>query len=334
MIIKSFEAEKNVSVLDAYYAVLLYGENIGLKDDIKILIKKNNKNCELISLHQNEILKNQSILSEQVSNSSLFNEKKIIIINDFSEKIKKNILEIVNEANDDVKIFIFADNLEKKSVVRSHFEKEKNLAIIPCYQDNDRTLSIYVNNKLRNYTGLTQNLINLLIKNSGNDRKVLSNEIDKICALFQSKKINPDKVFELINNAYNIEFENLRDSCLEANKIDLNTNLSNVSLLAEKSYLYLGILNNRVQKLLDLVDQLEKNKNVDSAIDNMKPKIFWKDKPIFKRQLRVWNRKKLIKAREIILETEILIKTKLGSISEVLIKKLLVELCYLASTNA
>ena len=334
MIIKSFEAEKNVSVLDAYYAVLLYGENIGLKDDIKILIKKNNKNCELISLHQNEILKNQSILSEQVSNSSLFNEKKIIIINDFSEKIKKNILEIVNEANDDVKIFIFADNLEKKSVVRSHFEKEKNLAIIPCYQDNDRTLSIYVNNKLRNYTGLTQNLINLLIKNSGNDRKVLSNEIEKICALFQSKKINPDKVFELINNAYNVEFENLRDSCLEANKVDLNTNLSNVSLLAEKSYLYLGILNNRVQKLLDLVDQLEKNKNVDSAIDNMKPKIFWKDKPIFKRQLRVWNRKKLIKAREIILETEILIKTKLGSISEVLIKKLLVELCYLASTNA
>ena len=334
MIIKSFEAEKNVSVLDAYYAVLLYGENIGLKDDIKILIKKNNKNCELISLHQNEILKNQSILSEQVSNSSLFNEKKIIIINDFSEKIKKNILEIVNEANDDVKIFIFADNLEKKSVVRSHFEKEKNLAIIPCYQDNDRTLSIYVNNKLRNYTGLTQNLINLLIKNSGNDRKVLSNEIEKICALFQSKKINPDKVFELINNAYNVEFENLRDSCLEANKIDLNTNLSNVSLLAEKSYLYLGILNNRVQKLLDLIDQLEENKNVDSAIDNMKPKIFWKDKPIFKRQLRVWNRKKLIKAREIILETEILIKTKLGSISEVLIKKLLVELCYLASTNA
>ena len=243
-------------------------------------------------------------------------------------------MEIVNEANDDVKIFIFADNLEKKSVVRSHFEKEKNLAIIPCYQDNDRTLSIYVNNKLRNYTGLTQNLINLLIKNSGNDRKVLSNEIEKICALFQSKKINPDKVFELINNAYNVEFENLRDSCLEANKIDLNTNLSNVSLLAEKSYLYLGILNNRVQKLLDLVDQLEKNKNVDSAIDNMKPKIFWKDKPIFKRQLRVWNRKKLIKAREIILETEILIKTKLGSISEVLIKKLLVELCYLASTNA
>ena len=334
MIIKSFEAEKNVSVLDTFYAVLLYGENIGLKDDIKILIKKNNKNCELISLHQNEILKNQSILNEQVSNSSLFNEKKIIIINDFSEKIKKNILEIVNEANDDVKIFIFADNLEKKSVVRSHFEKEKNLAIIPCYQDNDRTLSIYVNNKLRNYTGLTQNLINLLIKNSGNDRKVLSNEIDKICALFQSKKINPDKVFELINNAYNVEFENLRDSCLEANKIDLNTNLSNVSLLAEKSYLYLGILNNRVQKLLDLVDQLEKNKNVDSAIDSVKPKIFWKDKPIFKKQLRVWNRKKLIKAREIILETEILIKTKLGSISEVLIKKLLVELCYLASTNA
>ena len=35
MIFKSFIVEKNISLLDNYYAVLFYGENIGLKDDFK-----------------------------------------------------------------------------------------------------------------------------------------------------------------------------------------------------------------------------------------------------------------------------------------------------------
>ena len=37
MIIKSFIAEKNISVLNDYFAVMFYGENIGLKDDLKNL---------------------------------------------------------------------------------------------------------------------------------------------------------------------------------------------------------------------------------------------------------------------------------------------------------
>ena len=34
MIFKSFQIEKNLSLIDDYFAVLIYGENIGLKDEI------------------------------------------------------------------------------------------------------------------------------------------------------------------------------------------------------------------------------------------------------------------------------------------------------------
>ena len=40
----------------------------------------------------------------------------------------------------------------------------------------------------------------------------------------------------------------------------------------------------------------------------LKPKIFWKDKPIFKKQLKIWNIKKLEKAKKITFQTEILLK--------------------------
>ena len=298
MIFKSFIVEKNISLLDSCYAVLFYGENIGLKDDLKNFIKNHNKDCEQISFHQNDIIKNPNSLNEQILNTSLFNKKKIIIINDFSEKLKNNIIEITQDLKKDIKIFIFAENLDRKSATRSHFENEKNLGVVPCYQDNEKALSIYLRNKLKDYQGLSQELINTLIQNSGADRKVLSQEIEKIKGLFLTKKIEQEKVIKLINNAYNVDFDSLRDSCLEANKKGLNKNLGNISLQSEKSYFYLNSISNRIQKLLDLNKLLIENNNIDSAMDAMKPKIFWKDKPIFKKQLKIWNIEKLKKAEK------------------------------------
>ena len=89
MILKSFIIEKNISILDKYSFTLIYGENIGLKDDIKIEIKKFFKEYEQINLVQNEILKNEELLNEQLNNISLFSKKKLIFINEVSDKIKK-----------------------------------------------------------------------------------------------------------------------------------------------------------------------------------------------------------------------------------------------------
>ena len=54
MIFKSFIIEKDISLLDSYYAALFYGENIGLKDDLKVIIKDRNKDFEQISFYQND----------------------------------------------------------------------------------------------------------------------------------------------------------------------------------------------------------------------------------------------------------------------------------------
>ena len=181
---------------------------------------------------------------------------------------------------------------------------------------------------------MSQDLVNMLIKNSGVDRKVLSQEIEKIKDLFITKKIDYDKVNQLINNAYNIDFDNLRDCCFEGNKIELNKNLWQISIGTEKAYLYLASLNNRVEKLIDLNKLLAEKNDIDLTIDTAKPRIFWKDKVNFKKQLKIWNSRKLEEAKKIIFQTEIVVKTKLNSLSDVLIKKLLVELCCLAEPTS
>ena len=46
MILKSYLVEKNITLLDKYFITLIYGENIGMKDDIKNEIRKFFNNYE------------------------------------------------------------------------------------------------------------------------------------------------------------------------------------------------------------------------------------------------------------------------------------------------
>ena len=76
MIIQSYIIEKNFNVLEKYSSVLFYGENNGLKIDIKNKIKINNKDCEIINLFEEEILRDESTLLNNLNNLSLFSKKK------------------------------------------------------------------------------------------------------------------------------------------------------------------------------------------------------------------------------------------------------------------
>ena len=57
MILKSYIVEQDVEVLNNYQATLIYGENAGIKDDIKNKIRKQNKHSEIITFFESDILK-------------------------------------------------------------------------------------------------------------------------------------------------------------------------------------------------------------------------------------------------------------------------------------
>ena len=336
MILKSFLVEKNISLFEKYFVSLIYGENIGMKDDIKKDIKEyyKKKGFEQINLNQSEILKNEKLLEEQLENISLFSKRKVIFINEISEKIKTKIIKVLESPNPDIRIFLFAQNLEKKTSVRAIFEKEKELGIVACYQDNERTLSEYLRKKLKNYSGLTQEVINFLIDNSGLDRKTLSYEIEKIQSLFLDKTIKFERLIKLVNNKYNIDFDNIRDACFSADKEKLNRNLGNIVLQNDNVYFYLNSLNSRIEKLNDLSNQYEKERNIEKAIDTLRPPIFWKDKPNFYKQIKKWNVKKLEEAKKMVFQTEVLIKIKMNSNNNTLIKNLIINLYNKAASTS
>ena len=199
MILKTFESKK--INLDVNKIVLFYGQNEGHKKEeiSKLLIA--NKNREIIKYSENEILENSENLYNHILSESLFSQKKIIIVNRASDKILK-IIEYLNEKSfSDVFIIINAKNLEKKSKLRSFFEKDKKCVCVPFYPDNEQTLSRLAFNFLREKNiSLSTSDINIVVSKSNGDRKILLSELDKLEYYSKNgKKITTEHIMKLAN---------------------------------------------------------------------------------------------------------------------------------------
>ena len=333
MILKSYIIEQNIAVLEKYKSVLFYGENTGLKDDFKKKIKKINNKAENINFFQDEIIKDIDLLENEIINTSLFNGQKIIFLNKINDKAFSLISKNLSKNSNKIKIYIFCDLLEKKSKLRNYFEKETDLGIVPCYQDNERTLYNYLNQSLKGYSGLTPEIINLIIKNSYEDRKIISNEIIKIKQFFLDKKIKRNDLLELLNIKQNSNFNLLRDATLLGNKSTVNQLLGEVDFINESSFFYLNQMNSRVSRLLEIKITDTKTNDSELSMELLKPKVFWKDKPIYSQQLKKWDSKKLSKALDDMLKLEKLMKSNAQIRNDLLIKSFLIQLCDQATTS-
>lgn len=334
MILKSYIIEKDHSILSKLKSVLMYGENNGIKDDIKEKILKDSKDSEVINLFHEEIYNNKKILDNFISNSSLFSKKKIVFIHEVSDKIFEEIFEALNDLKEDVKIFIFSNQLEKRSKLRAHFEKIKDLGIIACYQDNEITLRNYINSSLITYKGLTPEITNLIMINSNKDRKTIKSEIKKIKSFFNKKLINKIELEELLNIKTNSNFSEITDAALNGDKNSLNKLMGEVEFLQEETFFYLNLISNKIFKLLEIKLNSTNPQNEIELVEGTKSKIFWKDRPIFLAQLKKWNHLKLEEALKKIIDIELAMKSNSLIKKDVLIKDLLIKLCGEASTSA
>ena len=165
MIFKSYLLEQNSDPFQKFKIFLIYGENQGLKKEFKEIIKQNNQGCEKLNFLQDEILLNKNILFNEISNKSLFNEKKIILIDQVGEKIFKIMDDLIKDVTDE-KIYLFCDNLDKKSKLRSDLEKSKECGVVACYPDNEITIKKIIINKLKEFKGLTPELVNIIAQNN------------------------------------------------------------------------------------------------------------------------------------------------------------------------
>tara|TARA_B100000700_G_scaffold57063_1_gene61702 strand:- start:590 stop:1609 length:1020 start_codon:yes stop_codon:yes gene_type:complete len=332
MIAKSYEIEKKPENFLNYNLFLLYGENSGLKKDIresiKIAIEKKNKDMEYLSFYENEINDNEDNFYNSIYAGSLFGNKKIITISNGSDKIIKQIEDITSKYPENIFIIIYADVLEKKSKLRTFFEKNSKLLCIPCYLDNFRDLEIIARNEFKkNNMQVSKEILNLIIEKSNKDRNNLKNEIEKIKSFSLDKKnLELEDIKMLINFSGEYKSDILINECLCGNISQYKKILSETYTNTINQIFLLRILSNKMQRLLAMKKDEENHKNLDSLLNAVRPPIFWMEKPMVKKQLSIWNLENIKNTLKEINDTEILLK-KNNQLSKIVLFKFFTRLC-------
>ena len=288
MICKYFEISKFKDKNNFY---LFYGENEGLKlETININFKDFNKE-NTYKYTEKEILDNKQIIFEKINSKSFFEDKRLILISEITDRSLDFIKEIIEIDVKDEKFILIAKKLEKRSKIRSFFEKDKNTLITPFYEDT-RQILITIARKLlyENKINLSQENLNLIIERSQGDRTNLLNELNKIIIFSKNKKkISFEEINQITSLSENYSASELVDNCLSKNKKKTLNILNENIPSSEDNILILRTFLNKLKRLRKLRLNLDQNNNIDQVINSFKPPIFWKDKNIIKQQIKIWE---------------------------------------------
>ena len=288
MICKFYEVGKYKGKINFY---LFYGENEGQKIDV-IQSNFNEFTKEnTFKYHEKEIIENKQLLFENIYSKSFFENEKLILVSEVTDKSVDLIKQIISDNISDVKIVLIAKRLDKKSKIRNLFEKEKIALIVPFYEDSPQTLITIAKKILtENKINLSQENLNLIIERAQGDRINLKNELQKIVLLSKDeKKIDLNDIFKLTNLSENYSANELVDNCLCKNKKKTLNILNENIPSSEDNILILRTFLNKLKRLRKLRLSLRESNNVDQTINAFKPPIFWKDKDIIKQQIKIWE---------------------------------------------
>ena len=288
MILKPYEIKNHIEKNNIF---LFYGENVGQKEElIDNFFKKKFKNSTY-NYTEKEILNNLNNFYNQIMSRSFFENQKLIIIDQISEKFKNEIENILEKRMEDITLILISGILDTKSKIRKFFEKNKYLIITAFYKDEDKSLSniarlFFKEKKI----SISQEIVNIIIDKSSGDRKNLKNELEKIENFVgKDKPLTTEHVLKLINLSENHSITDLVNNCLAKNKKTtlkiINENIFSFedAITITRALLYSS------KRLLKLVEKKEENMSLEQVVSSYKPPIFWKDKEIIKTQIMKWN---------------------------------------------
>ena len=324
MILKPYQLSNLKEIKSKFF--LLYGQNEGQKNDVVQQIIKTENKESVYRYEEDEILNNYNNFIAEISNKSFFDNKKIIIISRVTEKILALVEDLKEKKIEDIKIVINSKQLDKKSKLRSNFEKDKKLVCIAFYSDDNSTLAniaskFFTTNKIP----ISREMLNLLVERCRGDRINLKNEISKIeNFMINKKKISTNDILQLTNLAENYSFSELADSCLGNNRKKTLLIINENNFSSEDCVVLIRILLSKAKRIFAIKVMEKNNKNIDECLASYRPPIFWKDKEIVRQQIKYWSLESIQKLIISFNDLELLIK-KNSSISVNLLNNFILD---------
>ncbi len=283
------------------HAVLIYGSDYGLNylraETIhKAVIKDPKDLFSNFEFYYKDIKKDPAKFNDSLKAKSLFKSKKFFKILDCEPTITKSISDIIKSYRGDNFLVFMAEDLSPNSSLRKLFETESNLAAIACYKDDLATTKQLANNFLReNSYHASSEVIEAIAYNFSGNRLLLLNELEKLITYKgENHNITLDDIDLSVSNNVELSLENISNSFAAYNFSELDKSLQNAFDESVSPITIIRTIMYYFNRLYLVRCKMDSGISFDSAINILKPPIFFKNVPTFKNHVNAWNASKII----------------------------------------
>ena len=302
--------------------ILFYGPNIGLinllfNNVIKELSIDVNDPFNVSKFFTQNLIDDPYILTNTVTTFTITSDKRIILLDLSNNSPRKNIIDNIklslSSEVDNCLLIIKADNLGAMNELVKFTLNHKFGILVPCYEESLNQIKLEISNILRdNKYKFSNSFILHLSTKFSNDSLINKIEFDKLRNfLIDNNEVTETALLSLVTDNTNVNLSKLSNFCALG---DVKNALFFYEKILDSSISPIVVIRTMVKhfKIIEKVlCDIEDGKNIDDAINFIKPPIFFKDKPLIFNQSRLWSLPKINLILKRLSDTEIKCKSGL-----------------------
>lgn len=310
--------------------VLVYGPDIGLVSDrttklSKTIVEDLSDPFRVTDLPYDRIKDDPSVLADEINAMCFMGGRRLIKVRMESTTLPKDVCEIIEKSNGDSFVIFSAGDLTPASSLRKFFEKSGKTAALACYKDDNATISRVIGQKLlaEGYE-FSADVTRYLSESFSGDRLVIMSEVEKLITYMGDKKqISLSDVEECIYDSSEFSLDELCIAVASRNLYDIEKNLNKAMKENVTPITIIRLMLRYFMRLQQVRNMLDDGAPEQQAMSSLRPPVFFKQAPLFKRHLSLWTSPAISKVITKLIELEIECK-KTGSPAELLCSRLLI----------
>lgn len=283
--------------------ILLYGPDSGLVREraqayLKRALSGSDDPFGLVRIDGDELAGSPFRLVEEASTVALFGGRRVISVRAGARNIVPALEPLLAAPSSDAIIVVEAGDLKRGAPLRTLGDSSPRVASIACYADTDRDIARLIDTMVAE-AGLSierdarADLMALL----GGDRLASRGEIAKL-ALYAAgdDRITSAHVRAIVGDASNLALDDISDAALAGNGRDAANAFAKAMGEGIRPDAVLGAASRAAQALHLLRLSVEAGGSMERAIENARPAIHFRRKPLVEAALRNWTAARLASA--------------------------------------
>ena len=310
--------------LNNYNFILLHGPNYGLVNLLynNVLNKLSidiNDPFNVSKINTQKMLDDPSILSEELSTYSLMANKRIVLLDlsntSFNKKIIDSIILSTKTQTNDSLLIIKADNLGGQNELVKFTNYSNQGILVPCYEEEVNQIKAKLINVLREFNlNFSDNFLLSLSSKFSNDSSINTMEFEKLRNfLTNNETANETQLLELVTDNSTTSINKIINYCAIG---DVKNALFFFNKTIDASVSSIVVIRALIKhfKLIEKIQcEVQNGNHIDNVLKNIKPPIFFKDRPSIIFQIKYWNLQKINLILKRFVDTEIKSKSALFS---------------------